>query len=631
MAEPGQTAQLMADGSSDFTGGVDSGRVPTIKSASNPNGLDRTQLAWLNNGTVRGGAISQRDVFQQLARVAGSTGMYQGSKLYVPLQGDPYYLALIGGHVLQISCDSPYTIVDLSAKFKLTHPPNNKAYFCQGNQFVVIQAGDWQPNNSGTLPLFWDGTTLSRSVGIISPNNVPGTAPLGVMPFNQLPGALAMTFYHEQFWYAQGNVFSAGDISGDQSSGTAPYKFTDSVLYVTESPLAVGGDGFHLPQSAGQILALSYTANLDSTLGQGPLYAFTATQIWALTVPLTRDDWIGVTGSNLPQLIPVQLKYGAVSDRSVVHVNGDLFYATLEPAIRSLIIATRFFGQWANTPISRNERRVLDFTISNLMFSAPAINFDNRLLQGVMPIKVAVGIAYQALMPLDFDILSTFGSEGVTPTGTFQSRLPPAWEGMWQGLNFLDMDVQPFAGADRAFALVSGAVDGSIWLYEILADEPNGPTTDSANGSNNRITTVVETPAYVWEKQFLLKRLEGGELFLDGMTGKVDIQVDYRPDSSPCWYYWFQKSYEISQNTVQSVAEPVGYPAPPIVPPCDGYKFPMVLPKPPMPKTASMTHRTVDIGYQFQVRITIVGSCRVRGWLFYAAPRYQAPYEGLNK
>jgi hypothetical protein len=620
------TAELLVDGSFDFTAGVDSGRNPLVASAQNPNGLSRSQVAWLNNGTCRGGSIGIRNTFQSRVKVSPGNKIYQGSKLYVPLSGNPYYLALIGGHVLQILCDAPYTVTDLSVKFgNLFHPANTKAYFCQGAQFMVIQAGDWMPNNAGTLPLFWDGATLRRSGGIISANNVPGGAPLGLTPFNELPSALAMVFYQGRIWYAQGQQFTAGDIIGG-AAGTLPYNFTDSVLKVTENPLAIGGDGFSVSQDAGPIVAMSYTMTTDSTLlGEGPLYVFTTTKIFAQTVPVTRADWIGATGSNQPVQIPVQLKFGAVSDRSVTHVNGDLFYATLEPGVRSLFVASRFFGQWANTPISRNERRVLNYTDRNGMFSSPGINFDNRLLIGVQPVSTPVGVAYQSLMALDFDILSTFGAEGVNPTsGANSARLPPAWEGMWQGLDILDMDTQPWAGIDRAFAFVYSQVDGSINVWEFTPKTPNVPPLDGTN----RVVMSVETAAYDWNGLFILKSLEGGELFLDEMMGTVDLEIEYRVDADPCWRKWYQKQFVISANTAQTVREPIPYP--PTAEACKGQKFPVVLPKPPLPNCVTLNHRPSNIGYFFQMRITLKGIARLRGFLFYASRRYQPPYEGLK-
>jgi hypothetical protein len=106
-----------------------------------------------------------------------------------------------------------------------------------------------------------------------------------------------MVYYQGRIWYAQGRIYTAGDIVGGPS-GTLANQFKDSILKVTENPLALGGDGFAVPSTAGDIRALSYSANLDTSLGQGPLYIFTRRQVYQLSVPVTRADWIAATSNN---------------------------------------------------------------------------------------------------------------------------------------------------------------------------------------------------------------------------------------------------------------------------------------------------------------------------------------------
>src|SRR4029077_4639179 len=142
-------------------GGVDSGRIATVQSQSNPNGLPRTMLAWLDNGTVRGGAISPRPGWLKLLSLVTS-GLFQGGFLYNPVGADPYFIVSVSGTIYQVLVDSPNTVTNLSQKFNLFNPTGvPQAYFAQGQQFLVIQAGDYV-----TLPLFWDGTILRRSNGL---------------------------------------------------------------------------------------------------------------------------------------------------------------------------------------------------------------------------------------------------------------------------------------------------------------------------------------------------------------------------------------------------------------------------------------------------------------------------------
>ena len=267
--------------------------------------------------------------------------------MYHPTDGNPYVMASIGGHIYKIDPDNADAAIDLSTSPGLVNPSGQlQSYFVQGEQFLVIQAGDYV-----TLPLFWDGATLRRSVGLSATsglvlvvagfqlNNfiVPtqgGQTGLGFPPVlaagdtirmiqsgttssigdfqvtsysvteadmikldpNQqayttnikvdiyqviapstaeLPAAGPMDYYMGRIWYAQGRIYSAGDTVGNQASGTLAYNFTDAILKVTENPLAIGGDGFAVQASSGNITALKHPANLNTQLGQGQLLAFT--------------------------------------------------------------------------------------------------------------------------------------------------------------------------------------------------------------------------------------------------------------------------------------------------------------------------------------------------------------------
>jgi len=302
-------------GQEDFSYGVDSSRIPIIRSQRNPNGLPQNALAWLVNGTVRGGAIQQRYAFNELTRVHDGTAIYQGGILYdnSAFGGNPYLLLFIGGRTYTVRVDQQNQVVDVTGAFP-DPPTAPKAYAAQGEQFAFKQAGD-----GVTLPLIWDGLKLFRSAGLAG---------------QQLPPATAMVYYMGRLWYAQNRKFTAGDVV-DGPSGTLAYANTDSIFHVTENPLAAAGDGFIVPATAGNIRALSFPISLDTTLGQGPLFIFTPKQIYSLEVPVSRLDWIGATNNNQPQQRVVMRTNGTVSDRSVVAINGDLFFQSLYPAVRS--------------------------------------------------------------------------------------------------------------------------------------------------------------------------------------------------------------------------------------------------------------------------------------------------------
>jgi hypothetical protein len=749
---------VIADGSFDFAGGVNSQAVTTVKSALVPHGIGRDELAWASNVTVRGGGVLQRPGFLKLHDLIQS-GLYQGGLMYDPIGQDsnPYLICSISGRIYKVLFDAPYTVTDLSAQFGLTNPPTvDQVYFCEGNGFLVIQAGD-----GVTLPLFYNSAFLAepenlrRSNGIgkvvgtvaanfivpavnanvnvtltgpyagtvnqivtiggkkyieVEPGNffqitnvnsgaigglvpvgtqlllpngtvlastlvdfvvpavganvtvkatpaytgplpanitiagdqyqitavgaanpgvnhvylinitdTPGatvTAPISIYAVNELPAATAMIYYSGRIWYAQGRKYTAGDIEGDQASGTPGFQFGDSVLKVTENPLAVGGDGFTVPSQAGNIRAFAYTANLDTTLGQGPLYIFTRKQVYSLQVPVTRADWIAADNTKQPVQTVSQVNNGAVGERCIVHVNGDLFYQSFDPAVRSLIVATRFYQQWGNLQISNNVNRALAANDRSILRFASGIEFDNRLLECCLPKQTPSGVVCQGILSLDFDLVSTL-----------QEQAPPAWEGPWSGLDILQLFTGDFGGLPRAFAVVVSRKDQSIDVWELSKTERfDNDNLPSQASTNTRVQWFAEFPSFTWGHEFDMKELQSGELWVDRAFGTVEIKVEYRVDADPCWRFWFETSLCAAKDCAEADLTNC-YPSAPNF--REGYKWPIVFPA-PKPSCDSMGVRPTTQGYQFQVRITVLGWMRVRGIILYASEKDRELYKGLS-
>lgn len=593
---------VIADGSFDFSGGVNSDVVTTVRSQLVPHGLRRDQLAWMSNCQVRGGAITPRGgwlkVFDMLP-----AGLWQGGIIFLPpVDNDPYLICSISGHIYKAFFTGGIT--DLSAKFGLFNPPTvAQAFFAAGNGFCVIQAGD-----GITLPLFYNpyfGDSMRRSNGLTG--NIAGPN------ISELPAAFAMVFYQGRFWYSAGRQYTAGDIEGSSASGTAAFQFLDSCLRVTENPLAFGGDGFIVPSDAGNIRALTYTANLDTALGQGPLYILTRKQVYSLQVPVTRTNWIAANSSNQPQQTVVQINGGTAGEDGIVHVNGDFLYEGLEPSVRSFAVATRWYGQWGNVPISNEENRILQFTNRALAKRSSGVNFDNRALLGALPKQTNSGIVTPALMPLDFDTISTLSE-----------REPPAWEGHWEGLDILKMFEGDFGGRHRAFAVVVSRLDGSLDMFE-LSD--NARFDADETDDSKRISWYAEFPAFTWAQEFELKHLLGGEIWIDRVFGTVQLHVDYRPDAQSCWLPWYVTSFCSARNCEEDVNNPCGYPLN-VQDLGEGYRFPIVLPE-PRAECAPGMRRPSTLGYQFQPRLRLHGFCRIRGIILYAEIKAKSLYDGL--
>jgi hypothetical protein len=582
---PNPASPIKVDGSMDFSGGVNSLKVTTLASQDVPNGLQRNELAWLDNGTVRDGGISPRWGWQPIGTMHNGSAIYQGGFMYEPLNDFPYLIHAIGGVIYRQNMTTG-VLTPLSSDPALTMPATLEYfYFVQGDQFLVIQC-----NDGVTLPLFWDGTTLVRSRGIT------GIAVPGDPNSNQIPAAGPMDYYMGRIWYAQGRVVSAADIF-QGASGTLAYNFRDSILYVTENPLAIGGDGFPVAASDGNIRGIKHSGNIDAALGQGRLFIFTRKTVYSLNVPVTRTDWINADNDNQPLMTVVQLVNGSVNDRSIVPVNGDLFYQSLEPGIRSLLQAIRYFTQWGNIQISSNEQRILQFNDRSLLFAASGIYFDNRLLQTALPQRTPVGVAHDALIPMDF-----------VPINSFNKQKEPNWEGMYEGLSFLQLFTGDFGGRERAFASVVSRVDGSIQLWELTIG-------DERENGDGRVTMIIETPAWTWGRELDLKKMVAAEFGVDRLRGTVNFLLEYRPDSQTDWLYWHQWEVCSARNSCENAINPICYPLVEYGP-C--YKSTMVMPHPPIECANCNTGRPAYIGYQHQARLTIKGFCRVRTMVFHA-------------
>lgn len=673
----------IADAQFSFSLGVDSSRPTTIAGPNMPDGLARNALAWGTNCNVRGGGITQRTGWTKVCDIHDSTGLYQGGWMYEQTTGIPYLIVCISGKFLRIRVDTDNSIDDITGP--VVFPADQPYYhFAQGLEFMVTQAGDYV-----TLPAFWDGVTMRQSngltgvvggqpgavytlpigtyftvpavgntvlvtltsavpVGIVIGNtgtigtigtyevtNVAGntltietissdvigssippstlgfTVSPGAPPanINEIPAAGPMLYYQGRLWYAYLREYTAGDIVKG-NSGTAPYEFRDSILKVTENPLAIGGDGFAVPTQAGNIRALSYAANNDKQFGEGTMFIFTQQQVHRLDVPMTRPDWLGATSNIPPQYGPVLRENGGVNDRSVVAVNSDLFFQSLDPAIFSLFTALRNVNQWGNKPISNNINRALAFNDRSLMrYGASGIEFDNYMFQTILPEQRPQGVVSRGIAVLDFN-----------PISTLLEKSPPSWAGLYDGLDVLQLFKGDFGGRKRAFAVVVSRDDDGIELWELT----NNLKFDNID---TRVNWTVEFPAYTWQREFDLKRLDGGELWMDKLFGTVDVRVFYRNDANPCWNLWHTAKFCTARTSCETISNPVCYPEEPLR---EGGKFPITFPVPPLPPCDFINSRPMNIGHQFQCKVEISGWCRIRGLMLYATPFLKQPFGGLE-
>jgi hypothetical protein len=567
----------MFDGFLSLERGVDSGRAPAT--------LERNQCAFAVNTSFRGGFPASRPGFLKrpltFKNSSGETntnlwaafqdGQFQGAEFYDGITGESCLVASIGGKIFRILVGHEFQVADITPAQR-NSSRLTKAWFCQAEEFMLIQDGQ-------SKPIVYDGSGTWR-----------------LTRDDDLPVGCAMAYGQGRVWVTlpDRHSFVAGDLVYS-ASGTPERGYRDALLKATENSFLSEGGAFGMPANSGGIRCLTFTSNLDTSLGQGPLLALTPTLVASVQAPIDRDAWKAL---EYP-IQSVSLKgYGALSDGATVEVNGDVFYRSVD-GVRSFTMARREFGQWGNTPISSEMNRVLDADTDWLLENGSAVVWDNRLYITVSPYFIqGHGVPHRGLAVMDLDVLSRM-------TG----KLPPAWDGIWTGLTILKLVKGRFAGQERCFAFVLNGAK-QIELWELTSDYPH----DRGDVGDSRIAWAVELKSYDWGLPFDLKRMEYGELFVDEMSGTLEVKASYRADGYPLWVDWHTGWQEIATEHMDDPDDEV----PPLEARAQS-RSKMRLPRVPNLVNES-DNRPMNLAFNFQPRLEFIGRGRLRQARFAATP-----------
>lgn len=400
-----------------------------------------------------------------------------------------------------------------------------------------------------------------------------------------------------------GVSYIGGDIVGG-SSGSPIYNGRDAVLKWTENTL-----NFSVPNNSGIITAMRFTAILNTSLGQGPLQIVTPGGIFSANVPTDSTTWASTTQ---PIQTEALIGYGGLGQNATVVVNGDLMYRAID-GIRSLIQGQRLFDSWGNVPDSFEVSNILNADNPAGLPFASAIQFDNRFLITCDPIQGSQGVYHPGLIALNFDPLSSLAGKSDS-----------VYDGLWTGINVLQLVTGMFNGVPRAFAMTFEPAQNSLAIYEILP--ASGGFMD--NGSVPIISSFESPPIFrnvpnsihpaAKPKADFFQQIEllDGEVYLSDIQpgSTVTVLAEYRPDFSQCWFPW--SSFSVCNDPDSTV---------PI------YGARKGLGKPPAEQANSATGTQSNRGRWFQVRFTITGHCQFMGAKFVATdapePLYSTPSE----
>jgi len=393
-----------------------------------------------------------------------------------------------------------------------------------------------------------------------------------------------------------GVSYIISDVVG-AGSGTPANNYRDAILKVTQNDFLFGGGSFRIPGSGEQIAAICFPAQLDTSLGQGPLQVATPYAFYSNITPGTNPAaWATLT-------TPIQTESlkdrGALGQNSTIQVNSDTFFRSSD-GISTLIMARREFFDWGNKPSSNELLRILSQDNQALLSYTSATSFDNRFLCTADPQQYANGVTHTGIISLNFDLLSTM-----------RSNTPPSWEGLWTGINAYQMVTGRFSNVKRCFAFTLNNLTGNNEIYELLPEFAQ----QFADNGTNPILWAFETPV-VFKQDVKpmseLIQLRDGEIYLSAISGTVGIKVYYRPDFYPCWTLW--NSFSVSQSTDNSGQSQ------------NGYRMRVGLGQPDGMASEANNNRPLRNGYFFQFRFEITGSCIFNGMRVSAIEQPQAVF-----
>ncbi len=562
----------VSDGFSNLSAGIDQGRDPRT--------ILPIQVADAVNTTFRGGFAHPRPGFWKVPLTfPDSTGfedpffrnmfertMFQGAFTYLPITGKPYPVVACGGRLFKINVNNrSYPVQDITVSSPVDDPNSSrvrKIWFVQAEDFLIVQDGL-------SSPIIFDGSSSRRA------------DPLG----QEVPTGSVMAYGMGRLWVADpdGRFFTAGDIVYG-SSGTSAYDGRDAVLKFTENTFLNEGGAFGVPITSGPITAMIFPANLDTSTGQGPLQVFTQSIGFSVNVPTDRTVWKDLT---YPISTVNLTSFGPTSQSSTIPINGDIYFRAKD-GWRSYVISQRNFAtQWYNTPLSNEIQFTLSFDSLGLLEFSSSILFDNRMLGTVSPQHTPRnGTYHKGLCSMDFDILS-----GI------RDKTPPVWEGVWSGLNVL----QVLVCGDRCFIFALSS-ENLIQMWELVTnayfDRPDGITdTPIAWSITSRTMVCPDDPAG-------LKELATADLWVDSIIGNVSFTAYFRTDRNPVWKLW--NTWSVCGLDRKCNDFSCTLPAPL----AKQYRARMRLPN-PTSDCDSQGIKPDTQGYDFQVRLDIVGQCQI--------------------
>lgn len=427
----------------------------------------------------------------------------QGATFYnsYPSYVTPVLVCSIGGRIFTI------TIEGKTGTVRKLYDGNSRVYlhawFAQGFQWLVIQDGIHPP-------LFWNG----------NPNDAPIRSDIAK---NQMPIGSVMAFIHGRFVVASSdgnNAIYVGDIAYGETL-TKP----DDILNFTERTYWAEGGNFNTPAFLGNIMGLYAMPFIDTGTGQNELVVGCAGGFTSLDLSLPREQWVNTQVQRV-----ALIGDGLVSSHGFAGLNGDMFFRCQSGISAYRNARVEYSQRWNQTPVSREVNYWIKPDRTDLLGNIPMVSWENMVITGCSPqIRPPnnPGFGYhrfcRGMVVFDADSMSTAGRDGA-----------PVWHGQWSGIRPWAFAQGQIGNARRCFAF-SFDRDGRNRLYEFTLQQGN----DLFGQQESKIFSYYTTESFgsveTVTNEFQPKKLNGGMIELSELLKSSNIDVQYRPDGSPCW------------------------------------------------------------------------------------------------
>ena len=378
------------------------------------------------------------------------------------------------------------------------YPQFLHAWFAQAFEWLVIQDG-------GSKPILWNGIDPARRA-----------------EKDEVPIGSVMASIHGRLVVASSdgtNQIAVGDIVyGSDTTNT------NDVIRFTEIQYWAEGGAFGVPAFINDIMFMVPMPFLDTGSGQNELVVVGKDGAISLDLSGPRETW---KDSKIERVS--QIGGGGMASHGYALLNADLIYRSTE-GVRSYRNSRSEFQQsWQQTPISTDVRRWLGSKAGRYVQFCTMASWNNQVLVSVSPLiakpnSLAAGFHHfhRGFVVLDAQPQSNTLRQGAS-----------VWQGLYTGIRPVAFVNGRIQDNDRCFCL-SYDRDGKNRIYEITTNEKN----DWFEGDRRKIVSFYDTGLLGTTQgstNFNLKTLVGGQVQVSGLAESVDLNLSYRPDSTPCY------------------------------------------------------------------------------------------------